>query len=121
MTPEQVVRERILSHKKLREDAESLVALAGEQPEKFWRLLADVVASKLPADIEPPAMTTEQAHSFERQPIPFGKHAGFPIGEVPVSYLLWLTEQPDEFRTKLRQYVKTSVFAERQETEDHDP
>jgi hypothetical protein len=102
---------------KARQEAESLVELAGEQPQRFWEILRDLAAEKLPAVPQPadryPALTDVQAIRFEARPMPYGKHVGESVGEVPCDYLLFLTEG-DEFSQMLRRYVKSGRFQDRQ-------
>jgi hypothetical protein len=100
-----------------RQDAEALFSLAGEQPPRFWEVLAGLVNTKLPpkpaqVDRNPP-MNDQEAIRFEAEPLPYGKHAGTLVGVVDVGYLLFLTEG-DEFSKRLRRYVKSQRFQSRQ-------
>jgi hypothetical protein len=107
---------------KAREDAQDFMVFvdeqAGEQPQRFWEVLAGLIASKLPPHPQPderfPAMNEREASVFEETPMPYGKHAGDAVGAVPCDYLLFLTEG-DEFSKRLRRYVKSKRFADRQE------
>lgn len=101
-----------------RKEAEALVELAGEQPRRFWEVLAELAVSKLPPkpvlpERDPP-MTEQEALYFEEQSMPYGKHQGGLVGMVEPSYLLFLTEG-DAFSKKLRRYVKSKRFQDRQE------
>jgi hypothetical protein len=100
-----------------RRAAEELAELAGEQPPRFWETLAAIAASKLPPVAPPlerhPPLTDQEAIRFEAMPMPYGKHAGDCVGEVPCDYLLFLTEG-DEFSQRLKRYVKSKRFQERQ-------
>lgn len=100
-----------------RKDAEALFALAGEQPPRFWEVLAGLVNAKLPPPPAPvdryPPMTEQEAIRFEAELLPYGKHAGTSVGLVDVGYLLFLTEG-DEFSKRLRRYVKSQRFQLRQ-------
>lgn len=105
---------------KARQDAEEVFALAGAmaQSPRFWEVLASLVAEQLPPKPQPterfPAMNDQEATRFEAIPMPYGKHAGESVGEVPCDYLLFLTEG-DEFSQRLKRYVKSKRFADRQE------
>ena len=96
-----------------RKEAEALLELAGEQPQRFWEVIAAAAISKLPPRPLPPdrypPMSEQEAIRFENESLPYGKHAGRPVGEVEFSYLLFLTEG-DEFSKKLRRYVKSERF-----------
>lgn len=101
-----------------RRAAEELADLAGEQPPRFWEVLAEIAAAKLPPKPVPvdryPAMTEQEASRFEGEVMPYGINRGMTVGEVGCSYLLFLTEG-DEFSKKLRRYVKSKRFSDRQE------
>jgi hypothetical protein len=100
-----------------REYAQEIFDLCGEQRERFWECLKALCESKLPAPppvVERlPAMTESEATHFESERMPYGNHYGTAVGEVPCDYLLFLTEG-DGFSKKIRRYVKSKRFAERQ-------
>ena len=100
-----------------RQEAESLIELAGDQPERFWETLRNLAAAKLPPVPPPidryPPMDETEAIRFEASPVPYGKHSGEQVGMVPCDYLLFLTEG-DMFSQRLRRYVKSKRFQERQ-------
>lgn len=104
-----------------RQEAEAICELAGEQPARFWETLRDIAVSRLPPVPAPaeryPAMTEDEAIRFEAMTLPYGKHSGCTVGEVECRYLLFLTEG-DEFSQRLRRYVKSRRFAERQEDDE---
>lgn len=53
-------------------------------------------------------------------PMPFGKHKGKPLEEVPAKYLLWLYEQ-DNFPTnypELAKYIVLNMKGLEQEAEE---
>lgn len=108
----------IQENMRARQEAEAIVELAGEQPARFWETLRDLAVAKLPPVAQPtdrhPPLTDEEAIRFEAMPLPYGKHKDETVGEVPCGYLLFLTEG-DEFSQRLRRYVKSRRFAERQE------
>ena len=101
-----------------REYAHEVAELAGEQRERFWECLKEICDSHLPKPPEHverfPAMTESEAMRFEAVPMPYGKHASDAVGIVPCDYLLFLTEG-DEFSQRLKRYVKSKRFQERQE------
>ena len=103
-----------------RKDAEALLELAGDQPQRFWEVIAERAASHLPPKPQPvdrlPAMTDQEATTFEAEMMPYGKYAGNEVGVIEPSYILFLTEG-DEFSKKLKRYVKSKRFADRQEQE----
>ena len=61
-------------------------------------------------------MDNMEATVFERAWMPWGKHAGVPVGEVPLDYLLAITES--DFGTKMKRYLRSDLFAARQEEVD---
>jgi hypothetical protein len=103
-----------------RQDAEEIIAFIGDKPQRFWEVLAAHAATNLPPDPGEPAiepMDDVEATRFEKYPFTWGKHIGEEVGSVPVSYLLFLAEG-DEFTKRLRRYVASKVFAQRQDEED---
>lgn len=102
----------------IRREVEALLELAGEQPERYWRTLVELATAKLPKVEDPPilfgpkaAMNDAQAAKFEREEMPFGKHQGELIADVPPRYLLWLTES--EFTATMRRYLGSDRFQRR--------
>jgi uncharacterized protein (DUF3820 family) len=57
-------------------------------------------------------MTDAPAAAFEKTPMPFGKYQGEPVGDVPVDYLIWMTE--GDFTTTMRRYLASERFQRRQ-------
>ena len=49
-------------------------------------------------------MTRQESQKFDKETMPFGKHKGQRIADVPLDYLLWLDDQPD-FRRSLWRYL----------------
>lgn len=100
-----------------RKDATEIVEMIGTQSAAFWALLATMADAKLPRAPQTvehnPPMTEQEAIRFEADEIPFGKHKGTQVGEVPVDYLLWMTEG-NEFDKALRRYVRSKRFWARQ-------
>lgn len=52
------------------------------------------------------AMTDEESRKFDSEIMPFGKHKGSKISEIPLQYLVWLSEQPN-FNNKLTAYLQS--------------
>jgi hypothetical protein len=108
----------IANNMQARKDAEEIIAFCGYRPPRFWEILADMASANLPPKPQPaerwPALNEQEAMRFEATPMPYGKHAGDAVGIVPCDYLLFLTEG-DEFSQRLRRYVKSKRFADRQE------
>tara|TARA_Y100000310_G_C20232975_1_gene601123 strand:+ start:209 stop:595 length:387 start_codon:yes stop_codon:yes gene_type:complete len=86
---------------------------------QFWMKLHGLIAEL--AQIEPPtpvivgrqAMTDDESRRFGRTLIPFGVHAGVPVDDVPLGYLLWLESQPD-FRISLSRYLASPRMQQEQ-------
>ncbi len=109
-----------LSNIAARQAAQDLIACAGEQPERFWEIVVKLATAKLPPVPDPkPPMTEAEAVSFERTRIPYGKYVGVTLGDVPVSYLLFIAEG-DDFARQLRRYVKSRIFMDRQNGDSED-
>ena len=101
-----------------RKDAEEIFAFIGDKPARFWETLFALAADKLPKAPEQvdrfPPMTEQEAIHFESQSVPYGKYAFTEVGCVPPDYLLFLTEG-DEWSKRLKRYVKSKRFQDRQE------
>lgn len=101
-----------------REAAEAVVSLIGDESPRFWQQLVRLAKERLPPDpvvVDPlPAMDEQEAIRFEKVTLPWGTHTGKEIGVVSPGYLLFIAEG-DEFTKKLRRYVKSRTFADRQE------
>lgn len=104
-----------------RKDAEesiSFIENCYDTPQRFWEIIAEHAAKKLPAKPAPvdplPAMTEGEAIAFESREVPYGKWAGYEVGQVDCEYLIFLTEG-DEFSKRIRRYVKSKRFQDRQE------
>jgi len=87
----------------------------GQAAVHFWESLNGLVADVLPvtpAKTAPiPAMTDAEARQFGQTTMPFGKHSGQRVDEVPIDYLEWLDEQPD-FRRDLNRYLRSERVSE---------
>jgi len=86
----------------------------GEQSPRFWWVLAEAAAAKCDRIvIERQAATAEQMteseiRAFERLQVPFGKHAGERVMDVPPGYWLAITE--GNFNPQLSRYLRTKHF-----------
>lgn len=73
-----------------------------------WLRVGEMVDSATQVDrtpqATPDAMSDDEKKRFERTEVPFGKHSGKQVKDVPLSYLEWI--DGDEFRTDLRRYLK---------------
>lgn len=47
--------------------------------------------------------------------MPFGKHKGEPMQDVPASYLLWFSRQDEISDLKLKNYIWNWIFTKKQE------
>lgn len=103
-----------------REFALEVIEMCGERPQRFWEALSQFVDEKLPpkpVPVDPcPPMDDKEAANFERWIMPYGKYGGEVMGNIPVGYMLWLTEG-DEVVKSARRYVKSKRFSERQDQE----
>lgn len=100
-------------------EAQGVIDLCGEQSQRFWEVLAELVESKLPAKpvqwsvLSP--MEEREAICFEAQLMPYGQAEGTLIGTVDCDYLAWLID--NHFCRELRRYLKSDRFKRRQESE----
>jgi hypothetical protein len=102
-----------------RQRAEQVVDMIGDESPRFWEELARLAGEKLPAKpagYDPLApMDEQEAIRFEASEMPYGVHIGQQIGMIEARYIGWLAE--NEFTTKLRRYVKSARFQQRQAEE----
>lgn len=56
----------------------------------------------------------------DTDPMPFGKHKGMPMQDVPASYLhwLWTTGKKDDQRCQVADYIRRNLSALRTEHSD---
>jgi hypothetical protein len=110
-----------------RADAEQMAELCGEQTERFWEVLATIAAERsgkalmlapkaVAAGNAELQMSDEEAAQFERVIVPFGKFAGEPVGDVPISYWTFVTES--DFNRQLVRYMRSRAYQRRQEEPD---
>lgn len=84
----------------------------GNSAKWFWKRLLDYVTEKIPEQyrlyrsfhIPITCMSDLEVTAFEDDLMPFGKHKDNFIREVPIDYLIWLSEEPD-FRRQLKRYL----------------
>lgn len=118
MNPQQAL-ERVTA----RSDAELLLSealdlAAGLTPggrEHFWRIVRDECAKQLPPPAsdarQPDPMSPAEVSRFARVTMPFGKHQGKAIDQVPLRYLDWLVGQPtDGFVAAVSRYLANETI-----------
>lgn len=84
-------------------------------PAKFWMALANIVAHQVGMRLVEETqkeMGIEEALRFESETMNYGHYKDKRIGDIPCSYFLFLTE--GEFAKKLRRYVRSQRFMDRQ-------
>jgi len=113
----------IVDNKIARQSGESAAELLHDEAAKhtasmehFWRAVVDAIPSEyIPIVVQPKSkpMTTVEAATFAEEILRFGKYTGCRVRDVPLDYLVWLEEQPDDFRKSLNRYLRhPSVMAE---------
>lgn len=111
------IAENVAANKAFK-DAVELIGELGDQPSRFWQLMLAYCQTKLPpepaAEPELVPFGYEAAIAFEQEFIPFGKHEGCRVGDLPSGYLIRLTEDTPWMR-RLRRYLASSVFQNRQD------
>lgn len=91
--------------------AEEVLADLDTEPEDFrFAFLRRMKAEFKVKDLDPGAMTDEQAMKFGRQVISFGTYRDQRYDDAPLSYLEWLADQNSE----LRRYIKSRRIKEEQ-------
>lgn len=76
----------------------------------FFATLRECYLDNLTVEVEverAPArpMTDGEASAFEARRMPWGKHKGKTIDEVPLDYLQWVLDQPDTFKVEIERYL----------------
>ena len=111
------VGDRIAARKKADEvieicDGETF-AMTDDQRHKFWETIRKTAEKEAPRPPDPPKpiepFSDERAKLFEGEVMPWGKHRGSTIGTIAAidpGYLLWLQDQPDEFKDNLKRYLE---------------
>lgn len=117
------IKQRIAGRKHAAECAGlfDLHSLGDDGSESFFDHLRSVfpkwLAKPVPAPPEPQPMSDLQAKAFGASLMTFGKHAGTRIDQVPLEYLLWLADAPDEWKADLRRYLKSRRVQIEQDTD----
>lgn len=114
--------ERSIGRKEAKECIELIEGTAGQlspqSTEAFWDSIREFMAAIVPKEPEPEsaamtAMNDTQAFYFGSEQMPFGKYRRALIADVPLVYLDWLIDAPDEFKDQLRAYLKNEEIANR--------
>lgn len=83
-------------------------------------LTVEVVKEVERAPRGPRPMTDDEARAFEKRPMPWGKHKGKLISEVPVDYLQWVLDQPDTFKVDIERYVRSDWVRDAKKIEEEE-
>lgn len=91
--------------------------------QRFWELVRQAVDIRLelpgPPEDCPNGMSHEQARKFSEQEMPWGTYIGTKVNQVPLDYLLYITEDKSGFKRDLKRYLASkSVQAEMPDSED---
>lgn len=89
----------------------------------FWRtlrLIVPIEAQQTTAEKQADEMSDAHARMFGQTHLKFGKYVGERIDDVPLSYLLWLTEETDPFKRDLRRYIKSRRVQSEQDDGDEE-
>lgn len=103
---------------------EQVASMEDHEREAFWDQVRDELLERgclMPTvEAAPPRqrMTDAQGHAFGCQSMPFGKHRGVTVRDVPLGYLRWLVDDPDHFREKLPAYVEWRESEEESDEEE---
>lgn len=110
---------------KARERAKELIQLIGQESPHYWKVLSDLALLKIAKPLEQRPRSSKdapmngiQAKAFEEEEMPCGKykHSGASVLDVPTEYLAKMAEGAfyEDFQQKLKRYVKSDRFKERQ-------
>lgn len=83
-------------------------------------LTVEVVKEVERAPRGPRPMTDDEARAFERRSMPWGKHKGKLISEVPLDYLDWVLDQPDTFKVDIERYVRSDWVRDAKKIEEEE-
>ncbi len=111
----------VQANKQAREDAEALLALAGDESRpRFWEKVIELAKQRLPAEPDEPTgpvpMTEVEAVIFEGTKMPFGIHQGKQVWEVPTTY--WHTLTNSRFNKDLKRYLLSDRYKRSQPDQD---
>lgn len=103
----------------------SLAALPNDDARvQFWKRLRSttpILVDGNAGDAKPEKpepllpMSDRESKEFGGKPMEFGKHKGTRVDEVPLEYLLWLSQTKDQFKIDLRRYVMSRRIQAEQE------
>jgi hypothetical protein len=97
------------------------VGLSMDAQEAYWGQIRAVASP--PAPEPKPAfipMTEEEAIAFGRQVMDYGKYKGEKLDDIPISYLLWLTEDGQKRVRETRRYLASERMQRAQEDSEDD-
>ena len=89
----------------------------------FWDELKRILPLPIPPAPAPQPLapfTDHQAKAFGRSKMPFGKHAGEPVDEVPLDYLEKLCD-PQPFIKSLKRYCASTRIALKRGNDEESP
>ncbi len=102
---------------KIRKTAQAVYDLAYDESlklgdsdaSKFWETIAQLIDFNIDPltkqEYDPKKMSDKEAKLFGHTTIPFGRHAGERVDDIPMSYLTWLAD--DGFIDNVRRYLKS--------------
>lgn len=104
---EQADLDRIEGRKWAEEFLDCLKAESADYQLGVWRRLKRELPTQ---ELDPKAMTDEQAREFGRQSVSFGRHFGRRYDDVPLDYWEWLADE----NAKVQRYLRSRrIMAER--------
>lgn len=78
---------------------------------RYWEVMFELIAERLPKpeqDNDKIPMSEAEARIFENETMPFGKHQGETISELPTEYLINFSE--GKINKKILRYVQSTRF-----------
>lgn len=102
--------------------ASELEGLEEHQVEAFWEQVRESFPQQQKESVEDTVelkpMGDKESQMFGSTHIKFGKYAGERVDEVPLDYLLWLSENKDPWKEQLKRYIKSKrIQSEQQDLE----
>jgi uncharacterized protein (DUF3820 family) len=86
--------------------------------QRFYQVILDHIPKVYLPKVEKPKkqqpMSKREVYVFEKKEFPFGKYKGILIGNVPLSYLLWLEEE-NRFNLELHRYLLSDDIQKEQD------
>ena len=90
-----------------------------------WKLLGDMIDATTNTHREPKThpvriskMTDFEARNFEKKEMPWGKHKGKEICQVPLHYLDMIVNSEDPFKDDLARYLESQLVQRELEFSD---